>query len=181
MASRSRGMGVTSSTGPSVECMVNRHLTSAGSPHRREPSWALSGAEPEAGRELAARLARWWIATGRYSEAGRFLTAAAEVPAAAEPGIRARVLLGAAWSAYNMNDNRRAATLAAEGIACARRACEPQLEIWGRNLLAGLAWYAGELARMAADQEGLALALSARSMPAIAGAGIQPRYPGRAG
>jgi hypothetical protein len=33
-------------------------------------SWALGGAEPEAGRELAARLARWWIATGRYSEAG---------------------------------------------------------------------------------------------------------------
>ena len=32
-------------------------------------SWALGGAEPEAGRELAARLARWWIATGRYSEA----------------------------------------------------------------------------------------------------------------
>ena len=37
-------------------------------------SWALSGPEPEAGRELAARLARWWIATGRYSEAGQFLT-----------------------------------------------------------------------------------------------------------
>jgi hypothetical protein len=41
-------------------------------------SWALGGAEPEAGRELAARLARWWIATGRYSEAGQFLTAAAD-------------------------------------------------------------------------------------------------------
>jgi predicted ATPase len=36
-------------------------------------SWALGGHEPEAGRELAARLARWWIATGRYSEGGRFL------------------------------------------------------------------------------------------------------------
>ena len=46
-------------------------------------SWALGGAEPEAGRELAARLARWWIATGRYSEAGQFLTTAAGVPAAA--------------------------------------------------------------------------------------------------
>ena len=63
-------------------------------------SWALGGAEPEAGRELAARLARWWIATGRYSEAGQFLTTAAGVPAAAAPGILARVLLGAAWSAY---------------------------------------------------------------------------------
>ena len=30
-------------------------------------SWALGGLEPEAGRELAARLARWCIATGRYS------------------------------------------------------------------------------------------------------------------
>jgi len=189
-------------------------------------SWALGGAEPEAGRELAARLARWWIATGRYSEAGQFLAAAADVPAPAASGIQARVLLGAAWSAYNMNDNRRAATLAADGVACARQAGEFQLEIWGRNLLAGLAWYAAdadrivaeiragqaltsqaepalgaraemllanaaflagdlveeerhaqrsvELARMAAGQEGLALALSAGSMAAIAGAGIQP-------
>ena len=58
-------------------------------------SWALGGAEPEAGRELAARLARWWIATGRYSEASQFLTTAAGVPAEAAPGIQARVLLGA--------------------------------------------------------------------------------------
>jgi predicted ATPase len=58
-------------------------------------SWAFGGAEPEGGRELAARLARWWIATGRYSEAGQFLTAAAGVPAAAAPGIQARVLSSA--------------------------------------------------------------------------------------
>jgi predicted ATPase/DNA-binding CsgD family transcriptional regulator len=189
-------------------------------------SWALGGAEPEAGRELAARLARWWIATGRYSEAGQFLTAAAGVPAVAAPGIQARVLLGAAWSAFHLGDNPRASPLAADGIACARRAGEPQLEVWGRNLLAGLAWHAGdadrivaeieasrvlsgpadpalaaraqillsaaaflagdlakqerhgllatELARTAAGQEGLALALTMWSMPAIAGAGIQP-------
>ena len=189
-------------------------------------SWALGGAEPEAGRELAARLARWWIATGRYSEAGQFLTTAAGVPAAAAPGIRARVMIGAAWSAFHLGDNPRAAPLAADGIACARQAGEPQLEAWGRNLLAGLAWHAGdadrivaelessralsgvadpalaaraeilltaaaflagdlaeherhgllavELARTAAGQEGLALALTMWSMPAITGAGIQP-------
>ena len=189
-------------------------------------SWALGGAEPEAGRELAARLARWWIATGRYSEAGQFLTTAAGNPAAADPGIQARVLLGAAWSAYHLGDNRRAAPLAADGIACARQAGEPQLEAWGRNLLAGLAWHAGdadrivaeieasrglsgqadpalaaraemllanaaflsgdlaeqdrhgmravELARTAAGQEGLALALTGPAGAAIAGAGIQP-------
>ena len=189
-------------------------------------SWALGGAEPEAGRELAARLARWWIATGRYSEAGQFLTTAAGVPAAAAPGILARVLLGAAWSAYHLGDHRRAAPLAADGVTGARQAGEPQLEAWGRNLLAGLAWNAGdadrvvaeieasrglsgpadpalaaraqvllanaaflsgdlagqdrhgrraiELARTAAGQEGLALALTAWSMSAISGAGIQP-------
>jgi predicted ATPase len=189
-------------------------------------SWALGGQEPEAGRELAARLARWWIATGRYSEAGQFLTTAASLPAAAAPGLQARVLIGAAWSAYHLGDNPRAAPLAADGVACARQAGEPQLEAWGRNLLAGLAWHAGdadrivaeleasrglsgqadpalaaraemllanaallvgdlaedgrhalravELARTAAGQEGLALALTAWSMPAIAGAGIQP-------
>jgi len=189
-------------------------------------SWALGGAEPEAGRELAAWLARWWIATGRYSEAGQFLTTAASVPAAPAPGIQARVLLGAAWSAHHLGDNRRAAPLAADGVACARQAGEPQLEAWGRNLLAGLAWHAGdadrivaeleagpalygradpalaaraevllahaaflagdlaeqdrhglraiELARTAGAQEGLALALTAWSLSAIAGAGIQP-------
>jgi predicted ATPase/DNA-binding CsgD family transcriptional regulator len=189
-------------------------------------SWALGGAEPDAGRELAARLARWWIATGRYSEAGQFLTAAAGVPAAAAPGILARVLLGAAWSAYRLGDHRRAAPLAADGVTRARQAGEPQLEAWGRNLLAGLAWNAGdadrvvaeieasrglsgpaapalaagaqvllanaaflsgdlagqdlhgrraiELARTAAGQEGLALALTAWSLSAISGAGIQP-------
>ena len=42
-------------------------------------SWAFGGQEPEAGRELAARLARWWIGTSRYSEAGQFLTTAAAV------------------------------------------------------------------------------------------------------
>ncbi|HEY6296811.1 MAG TPA: LuxR C-terminal-related transcriptional regulator [Streptosporangiaceae bacterium] len=188
-------------------------------------SWALSGQESEAGRELAARLARWWIATGRYSEAGQFLTAAASIPAAAAPGIQARVLIGAAWSAFHLGDNPRAAPLAAEGVASAHQAGEPKLEIWGRNLLAGLAWYAGdadrvvaeveasrglsgqadpalaartqimlanaallagdlagqeqyalravELARTASGQEGLALALIASAMPAIAGAGIQ--------
>jgi predicted ATPase/DNA-binding CsgD family transcriptional regulator len=188
-------------------------------------TWALGGAEPEAGRELAARLARWWIATGRYSEAGQFLTMAAGVPCTAGPGIQARVLLGAAWSAYHLGDSPRAAPLAADGIACARQAAEPQLEAWGRNLLAALAWHAGDadrviaeleagpdlpgpadpalaaraqvllanaallsgdlaaqdrhgqaaikLARTAAGQEGLALALSAWTMSAISGAGIQ--------
>jgi predicted ATPase/DNA-binding CsgD family transcriptional regulator len=189
-------------------------------------SWALGGAEPEAGRELAARLARWWIATGRYSEAGQFMTTAADVPAEADPGIRVRMLLGAAWSAFHQGDNRRAAPLAADGIACAQQAGEPQLEVWGRNLLAVLAWNAGdadrivaeieasqalsgqadpglaaraqvmlasaaflsgdlaeqerrgllaiELARTAAGQEGLAIALTVPATGAIAGAGIQP-------
>ena len=189
-------------------------------------SWALGGAEPEAGRELAARLARWWIATGRYSEAGQFLTTAAGLPVAAAPGIEARVVLGAAWSAYHLGDNGRAALLATDGIQRARQAGEPQLEVWGRNLLAGLAWSEGdadrivaeieaspvlsgpadpalaaraqvllahaaflsgdlgeqdrhgllavELARTAASQEGLVLALTAWTISAIAGAGIQP-------
>ena len=193
---------------------------------RAAVSWALGGEEPEAGRELAARLARWWIATGRYTEAGQFLTTAAGVPAASPPGIQARVLLGAAWSAFHLGDNRRTAPLAADGITCAQHAGEPQLEVWGRNLLAGLAWHAGdadrivaeieasralsgqadpalaaraqsllataaflagdlaeqarhgrlavELARTAADQEGLVLALTTWAMSAIAGAGIQP-------
>jgi hypothetical protein len=30
---------MTLSSGPSLECMVNRHVTSAGRPHRTLPSW----------------------------------------------------------------------------------------------------------------------------------------------
>jgi predicted ATPase len=113
-------------------------------------SWALGGHQPEAGRELAARLARWWIATGRYSEGGQFLTMALGIPAAAAPDVQARVLLGAAWSAYNLGDTPRAARLADEGIACAQQAGIAQLEIWGRNLLGGLAWQAGDADRVRA-------------------------------
>jgi hypothetical protein len=113
-------------------------------------SWALGGHEPEAGRELAARLARWWIATGRYSEGGRFLGTALSIGDAAAPHLQARMLLGAAWSAYNLGDASRAARLAGDGLACAQQAGEPQLEAWGRNLLAGLAWYAGDAGRVRA-------------------------------
>ena len=135
-------------------------------------------------------------------------------------------MIGAAWSAFHRGDFRRAAPLAADGIPCAQHAGEPQLEAWGRNLLAVLAWNAGdadrivaeleasrvlsgqadpalaaraqamlasaaflsgdlaeqerhgllaiELARTAAGQEGLALALTVPATGAIAGAGIQP-------
>ena len=187
-------------------------------------SWALGGHDPETGRELAALLARWWIGTGRFSEADRFLTAALAVEAGADPPVQARVLLGAAWAAYNLGDNRRAAPLGEQGIALARQAGAARLESWGRNLLAGVAWQAGdadrvrdlleragaeagdralaaraqvllgnaaflagdlgehqrraqraiELARAAADQEGLALALTSLTMAAIAATGIVP-------
>jgi predicted ATPase/DNA-binding NarL/FixJ family response regulator len=130
-------------------------------------SWALGGAEPEAGRELAARLARWWIATGRYSEAGQFLTTAASIAGAATPGIRARIMLGAAWSAYHLGDMSRAAPLAADGVALSQLAGEPQLEVWGRNLLAALAWCAGDADRIVAEIEA-SRALSGPADPALA-------------
>ena len=123
--------------------------------------------EPEAGRELAARLARWWIATGRYSEAGQFLTTAAGISAAAPSGVQARVLIGAAWSAYHLGDTPRAALLAADGVALSRQAGEPQLEAWGRNLLAGLAWCAGDADRIVAEIEA-SRALSGPADPALA-------------
>jgi hypothetical protein len=52
------------------------------------------------------------------------------------------VLIGAAWSVFHLGDFRRAASLVADGIACAQHAGEPQLEVWGHNLLAVLAWHA---------------------------------------
>jgi predicted ATPase/DNA-binding CsgD family transcriptional regulator len=130
-------------------------------------SWALSGQEPEAGRELAARLARWWIATGRYSEAGQFLTTAGGIASGAALGIQARVLTGAAWSAFHLGDFRRAAPLVADGIARAEHAGEPQLEAWGRNLLAVLAWHAGDADRIVAEIEASRV-LSGPADPALA-------------
>ena len=130
-------------------------------------SWALGGAEPEAGRELAARLARWWIATGRYSEAGQFLKTAAGISGPAAPGIGARIMLGAAWSAYHLGDISRAAPLAADGVALSQQAGEPQLEVWGRNLLAALAWCAGDADRIVAEIEA-SRALSVPADPALA-------------
>ena len=130
-------------------------------------SWSLGGHEPETGRELAARLARWWIATGRYSEAGQFLAMAADVPAEAAPGIQARVLIGAAWSAFHLGDFGRAALLVGDGIASARQAGEPHLDVWGRNLLAVLAWHAGDADRIVAEIEASRV-LSGRADPALA-------------
>jgi predicted ATPase/DNA-binding CsgD family transcriptional regulator len=130
-------------------------------------SWALGGQQPEAGQELAARLARWWIATGRYSEAGQFLTTAASLPPATDPGLQARVLIGAAWSAFHLGDLRRAAPLVADGIAHAQQAGERQLEVWGRNLLAVLAWHAGDADRVVAEIDA-SRALSGQADPALA-------------
>ena len=104
--------------------------------------------------------------SGRYSEAGQFLTAAAGVPAAAAPGILAGVLLGAAWSAYHLGDNGRASPLAADGVTRARQSGEPQLEAWGRNLLAGLAWAAGDADRVVAEIEA-SRSLSGPADPAL--------------
>jgi hypothetical protein len=77
------------------------------------------------------------------------------------------VLIGAAWSAYHLGDSRRAAPLAADGVACARRAGEPSLEAWGRNLLAGLAWHAGDADRIVAELEASQV-LSGPADPALA-------------
>ena len=140
-------------------------------------SWALSGQEPEAGRELGARLARWWIATGQYSEAGQFLTTAAGIPSQAAPGIQARVMTGAAWSAFHLGDFRRAAPLVADGIACAQHAGEPQLEAWGRNLLAVLAWHAGDADRIVAEIEASGV-LSGQADPRLR-RGPRPCWPWR--
>ena len=77
------------------------------------------------------------------------------------------MLIGAAWSAFHLGDFRRAAPLAADGIACAQHAGEPQLEVWGRNLLAVLAWHAGDADRIVAEIEASRV-LSGQADPALA-------------
>jgi predicted ATPase len=113
-------------------------------------SWALGGHEPRSGTGTG-RPARPMVDRDRPVQRGRpVLGTALGIADAAAPHVQARLLLGAAWSAYNLGNAARAARLAGEGLACARQAGEPQLEIWGRTLLAGLAWYAGDADRVRA-------------------------------
>jgi hypothetical protein len=77
------------------------------------------------------------------------------------PGAARRRLVGL------RSGRQPAAPLAADGIACAQQAGEPQLEVWGRNLLAGLAWAAGDADRIVAELEASRV-LSGPADPALA-------------
>ena len=58
-------------------------------------AWALDGGAPARGRELAARLARWWFVSGHYTEGRQFLIKAL-AGADEEPlDVRARLHVGA--------------------------------------------------------------------------------------
>ena len=111
----------------------------------RRSAGRSTGPAPSIGRELAARLARWWFVSGHYTEGRQFLVRAL-AGADDEPArIRARLQLGAGWCAYHLGDSDEAE---------AARHCRPRgragaaddafLAAWARILLAGLAWSAGD-------------------------------------
>jgi predicted ATPase/DNA-binding CsgD family transcriptional regulator len=106
-------------------------------------AWALDGEAPSIGRELAARLARWWFVSGRYTEGRQFLTRALAGADGDPPDIRARLHLGAGWCAYHLGDADDAEILGRHGLELAEAAGEHLLAAWARVLLAGLAWSAG--------------------------------------
>jgi predicted ATPase/DNA-binding CsgD family transcriptional regulator len=111
-------------------------------------AWALDGGAPSIGRELAARLARWWFVSGRYSEGRQFL-ARALAGADDEPvGIRARLYVGAGWCAYHLGDGDDAELLGRQGLELAEAAGDDLLAAWAGVLLAGLAWSAGNGSRV---------------------------------
>lgn len=105
--------------------------------------WALSGGDLETGRDLAATLARWWVLSGRSFEALDYMERAAAVPHPA-PHVSARLVLGRAWAAYEVGDFALAERLASDGLQAAVASAEPELEAWGRNLLAGMCWSHGD-------------------------------------
>ena len=79
------------------------------------------------------------------------------------PGDHRRRLVGVPpWVS-----NPQAVPLVADGIVCARQAGEPRLEVWGRNLLAVLAWHAGDADRIVAEIEASRV-LSGQADPANA-------------
>jgi hypothetical protein len=76
----------------------------------------------EAQRRLLARLSvlrgGFDLEVAERVEAGQFLTTAAGTPSEAAPGIQARVMIGAAWSAFHLGDNLRAAPAVQIGQIC---------------------------------------------------------------
>ncbi|MET0460998.1 MAG: AAA family ATPase, partial [Ilumatobacteraceae bacterium] len=107
-------------------------------------AWALEAGAPSTGRELAARLARWWFVSGRYTEGRQFLAKALVGADDESLGVRARLSLGAGWCAYHLGDADDAEVLGGRGLELAESAGDDFLAAWARVLLAGLAWSAGD-------------------------------------
>ncbi len=109
---------------------------------------ALDGGAPSAGRELAARLGRWWFVTGRYAEGRQFFVRALHGAAGEPAGIRARLLVAAGWCTYHLGDSTEAEALALRGLDAAHEADDEFLAAWAQVLIAGVAWSAADGARV---------------------------------
>ena len=105
--------------------------------------WSLEGPEASLGRELAARLARWWFVTGQYGEGLQFLVRALSWATDEPASIRARLQVGAGWCSYHLGHDE-AEHLGHAGLEAALEADDAFLAAWARILLAGLAWSAGD-------------------------------------
>ena len=63
------------------------------------------------------------------------------------------MLLGAAWSAFHLGDFRRAPRSSPTASPVPSTLVNRPLEVWGRNLLAVLAWHAGDADRIVTELE----------------------------
>ncbi len=115
---------------------------------------ALDGGDPSAGRQLAARLGRWWFVTGRYAEGREFLVRALDGAEDEPADIRARLLVAAGWCTYHLGDSTEAETLALRGLDAAHEAGDGFLAAWAQVLIAGVAWSAADVARVQEYLEG---------------------------
>ncbi|MBI2200942.1 MAG: adenylate/guanylate cyclase domain-containing protein [Armatimonadetes bacterium] len=111
--------------------------------------WALDGAAPNAGLQLATAMWRFWVHRGYLSEGRSILERALSVAGNASPSLRARALSGAGYMALTQDDYARATALCEEAHTIARAEGDQQGMAIALAILGHTLWHMGDATRPA--------------------------------
>ena len=75
-----------------------------------------AGADPELGARLAGELTYFWFLGGHYNEGRRWLQQALAASAPISESVRARVVYGAGFLTYSLDDYRAADALLSDAL-----------------------------------------------------------------
>ena len=98
-------------------------------------AWAIQEGDASLALRLAASLWMFWRTIAAFAEGRAWLEQVLALPASGLEGVRARVLWGAGWIAYQQGDHDAAESFGAELTAWARSAGEPEAIRNGLTLL----------------------------------------------